>query len=177
MKRKQKTSAGCNMACSQCAGLHRTPACPLGPPPKLKQGQKVWHLWPPAPKAESWCSDVPNEGLLIIAADDNMGGEGSIVDSFADYHGLFIINPNANEAAKHCSGLRPCFAPVQASDHAEQYLAAYRQILLACAPNWHNPPQGNWPAIARDIVQRLLALGWREVTNREANDGRYWHWK
>lgn len=125
-------------------------------------------LWPPNPDPESWESDTPNEGLHF-----GIEEEPEFYDTFADYQGLFIVDPG------HFENLM--FVRVQiAPTRNKEYLAAYQIVLEEFECCWHNPlpPEATWPQIAFKIVSRLRSLGWREVEEPETGENRmYWRWK
>ena len=116
-------------------------------------------LWPPNPNPDSWTSDTPNEGLWFGIEDEN-----SLVDTFADYQGIWLVEPEALN--KDLMFIRVEFAPTK----SKEYLAAYRILLEEFECCWHNPlpPEANWPQIAFKIVSRLKSLGWREIESHES---------
>lgn len=117
-------------------------------------------LWPLNPQEESWISDVPNEGLYFDA-----DGE-SIVDTFADYQGKFLIDPLPDGNPSALMFVEVHLTPTQ----DQQYLEAYKIILEEFACCWRNPlpPEANWEVITGTIIQRLKVLGWQEVEYNEA---------
>jgi hypothetical protein len=126
-------------------------------------------LWPPNPNPESWESDTPNEGLWFGVEDEN-----SLVDTFADYQGIWLVEPEALN--KNLMFIRVEFAPTK----NKEYLAAYQIILECFECCWHNPlpPEATWPQIAFKIVEQLKSLGWREVEEPETGENNtYWRWK
>lgn len=147
--------------CSHCAKRAAVHDCRGKVAEVIVKG--VAHLWPPNPNPESWESDTPNEGLWIVVEPDADGigtsdGCVEIVDSFADYHGFFIVEPTNLEVLNSCFAVRPSFVPTT----DPQYLAAYRAILEAFEANWHHPvgPKGTWVACCHKLIASLLAMGW-----------------
>lgn len=124
-------------------------------------------LWPPTPDPESWSSDTPNEGLHF-----GIEEEPEFYDTFADYNGLFIVDP---EDFNNLMFIRVNLTPTQ----NQEYLAAYQIILEEFACCWNNPlpPEANWSEIAGKIVERLKEAGWREIEEEIEKPNIYWRWK